>query len=192
MLNITHAELITSEEVIIPKGAKCTSGTYGSYYQVSDHSGIKVLDRQAKGHAERMDLCGIFSKSPEWETAVAEFNLIKCLGRTHPDLVPETYAVKPVCKNKLWYAGLVVEHISGRVVWDINWREISPQSKHKWKGIEHVLEYVRKALLKSDIAASDIHGGNIMIVLEDGPEGKNIVGVKLIDFTKDYTNRAFV
>lgn len=124
------------------------NGSYGEYYRLPNGKGLKVLS--VPGEARMDNLL----ESGRWQEAVIEAENLKKAERSK--VVPKCYGVVAVRMGKLYYPGILMEHIRGIMLSDIAddvYAQISDQA----------YPLLREKLKKLKMVHMDLHDENIIV-----------------------------
>lgn len=83
-------------------------GWYGTYYQLSSVRGLKVLNGNECEYNESPRL---LMGSDDWSMAKEEYKLLRRAHKSNHS--PRPHGIAIVKKGKYYYAGIVMQHISG-------------------------------------------------------------------------------
>jgi RIO-like serine/threonine protein kinase len=128
-----------------------SSGAFCSYFKYNDTQGIKVL------YSDGYRSIKALRRSLLWRRATKESTLLKkckerLLSKGFTSLnIPKTYGVHVIKVGKLYYPGIVMQHITGNTANCIpveNW--------------DSVRDTINKQLRRKGIYHSDIHKGNVI------------------------------
>lgn len=138
-------------------------GVFSGYYKLSETHGLKLL--QCPGYTSIKKL----RRSRLWRFATRESTLLK-KAQQRVDFTPKFFETVPVKCDYLYFPGIIMQHIEGKLVSDY----------YKGKAIrETVMDELKDKLEKAGIYHDDLHCGNAIVCSKSN---KHYV----IDFTPDF------
>jgi RIO-like serine/threonine protein kinase len=143
-------------------------GFYGSYFNLQNGKGLKVLRS-----TESKTMAGALLSS---ERASEEMKTQQKARKILGDLVPHAFSVVPVEMNGLWYAAILMEHVEGQTLGSfIEAKYPNPKDEEsRIAKCNEILNHLEGYMMEMGVEKSDNHEGNVIVT----PDGK----YKIIDW----------
>lgn len=156
---------VLKKEITIEDLKTCCEGSYGSYYQLDQSFGVKVIEagKSGKVYKGAKNLKSLYSSSL-WKEGQREYYFQNKSHEYFPENVDLCLEIFAIQKQDRFFPALLLSHVDGKDFWSLKDQKLEIKTRKEWD----------QKFLAKGLNHGDLNAFNLFLT----PLGK----VKIIDF----------